>query len=97
MWPPTGATQEVGAQTHGDWVALHRRNFVLGLGSSQGHLGPFGAVLAPFGPTSASMGLFLATFSNNVAADRRHPGVGGPNLVGMSTLARGPFKLSLGP
>ena len=38
-----------------------------------------------------------ATASNRWAADRRHPGVAGPNLVGMSALARGPFGLSLGP
>ena len=31
MWPPTGATQELGAQTHGDRVALHRGPVVLGL------------------------------------------------------------------
>ena len=36
-------------------------------------------------------------FSRNVAADRRHPGVGGPNLVGRSALGRGPSGLSLGP
>ena len=71
--------------------------FSLGLGSFWGHLGPFWAVLASFGPISASRGPLLAIFSNNVAANRRHPGVGGPNLVGMSALARGPFRLSLGP
>ena len=32
-----------------------------------------------------------------MAADRHHPGVGGPNLVGRSALGRGPFGLSLGP
>ena len=31
------------------------------------------------GPFSASMGRFMAIFSSNVAADRRHPGVEGPN------------------
>ena len=97
LWPPTGASWESGAQTHGDRVALRRGTLHLGLGSFWGHLGPFWAVLAPFGPIPASRGPFLAIFSRNVAADRRHPGVGGPNLVGRSALARGPFRPSLGP
>ena len=84
MWPPTGDTRELEAQTHGDRVALRRGTFVLGLGSFGGHLGPFWAVLATFRPILASEGPFLAIFSGNVAADRRHPGVGGPNLVGRS-------------
>ena len=93
MWPPTDATQDMGVQTHGDRVALRNGTFFLGLGSFWGHLGPFWAVLASFGPISASKGPFLAIFSNNVAAHR----VEGPNLVGMSALARGPFRPSLGP
>ena len=32
-----------------------------------------------------------------MAADRRHPGVLGPNSVGWSALGRGTFGLSLGP
>ena len=97
MWPQTAATRELGAQTHSDRVALRRGTFLLGLGLFWGHLGPFGAVLAPFGPILAFKGPFLAIFSSNMAADRRHPGVGGPNLVGRSALGRGPFGLSLGP
>ena len=97
MWLPTVATQELGVQTHGDRVALRRGTLILGVGSIWGHLGPFWAVLASFGPILASKGPFLAIFSNNVAADRRHRGVGGPNLVGRSALARGPFRPSLGP
>ena len=53
--------------------------------------------MAPFGPILASRGPFLAIFSNNVAADWCHLGVGGPNLVGRSALARGPFRPSLRP
>ena len=97
MWPPTGATGELGVQTHGDRVALRNGTFSLGLGSFWGHLGPFWAVLASFGPISASRGSFLAIFSSTVAADQRHQAVGGPNLVGRSALGRGPFGLSLGP
>ena len=97
MWLPTGATQELGVQTHGDRVALRRGTFFLGLVSFWGHVGPFWAVLASLGPVLASWGPFLVTFSNSVAADQRHLGVGGPNLVGRSALARGPFGLSLGP
>ena len=62
-----------------------------------GHLGPFWAVLAPLGPILASTDPIWAIFSGNVAANRRHPGDGGPNLVGRSALGRGPFGLSLGP
>ena len=62
-----------------------------------GILGAFWAVLAPLGPISASRGPFLVIFSRNLATDRRHPGVGGPNLVGRSALGRGPFGASLGP
>ena len=91
MWPPTGATRELGVQTHGDRVALLHAAFFSGLGSFWGHLGPFWAVLASFGPILASRGPFWAIFSNHVAADQLHLGVGGPNLVGMSALARGPF------
>ena len=94
MWPPTTATRELGVQTHGDRVALRNTAFFLGLGSFWGHLGPFWAVLAPFGP---NLDQFWAIFSGNLTADRRHPGVGGPNLVGRSALARGPFRLGLGP
>ena len=97
MWPPTAAKRELGVQTHGDRVALRRGTLFLRLGSFWGHLGAFWAVLAPLGPISASRGPFLAIFSLNVAANRRHPGVGGPNLVGRSALARGPFRPSLGP
>ena len=97
MWPLTAATRALGVQTHGERAALRNAAFFLGLGSFWGHLGPFWAVLASFGPISASWGPFLAIFSNNVAAHRRHPGVGGPNLVGRSALGRGPFVLSLGP
>ena len=97
MWPPTAATRELGVQTHSDRVALRNAAFFLGLGSFWGHLGPFWAVLASFGPILAFKGPFLAIFSNIVAADRHHLGVGGPHLVGMSALARGPFRLSLGP
>ena len=79
MWPPIAATRELGVQTHGDRVALRNGTFFLGLGSFWGHLGPFWAVLASFGPISGSRGPFWAIFSNNVAADWRHPGVGGPN------------------
>ena len=61
------------------------------------HLGPFYAVLAPFEPILASTDPFWAIFSSNVAANQRHPGVGGPNLVGIGALGRGPFGLSLGP
>ena len=96
MWLPTSANGELGVQTHGDRMALRDGTFFLGLGSFWGHLGPFWADLAPCGPILASRGPFFAIFSNNVAADRRHPGVGGPNLVGMSALARGPFRPSLG-
>ena len=96
MWPSTGATLDLGVQTHGDRVALRSGTFFLGLGSFWGHLGPFWAVLAPFGPISASKGPFLAIFSSNVAADWHDPGVGGPNLVGRSALGRGNFGLSLG-
>ena len=56
----------------------------------------FGGIWDPFGPILASKGPFLAIFSSNVAADRRHPGVGGPNLVARSALGRGNFGLSLG-
>ena len=97
MWPPTTATRELGVQTHGDRVALRNAAFFLSLGSFWGHLGPFWAVLAPFGPNLASTDRFWAIFSNNVAADRRHPGVGGPKLVGRSALGRGPFGPSFGP
>ena len=99
MWPPTSATQELGAQTHGDRVALHRGTFVLGLRPFWGYVGPFGAVLASGGlwPHFGLLGPILAIFSSDVAADRRHPGVGGPNLVGRTALGRGPFGLSLGP
>ena len=97
MWPPTAATRDLGVQTHGDRVALCNGTFFLGLGSFWGHLGPFWAILAPFGPISASTDPFRAIFSSYVAADRRHPGVGGPNLLGRSALARGPFRPSLGP
>ena len=97
MRPPTGATRELGAQTHDTRVALHSGSIVLALGSFRGHLGPFGAVLAPFCPISASRGPFWPFFSSNTAADWCHPGVGGPNLVGMSALGRGSFALSLGP
>ena len=93
MWPPTGANRELETQTHGDRVGLRRGTFFLGLGSFWGHLGPVWAVLASFGPISASRGPFLAIFSNNVAADRRHPGVGGPNLVGLSS---GPRQAKFG-
>ena len=66
-----------------------------------GHFGGiwalFGLFWPLFGPISASKGPFLAIFSRNVAADRRHPGVGGPNLVGRTALGRGNFGLSLGP
>ena len=78
-------------------MALRRGTLHLGLGSLWGHLGPFWADLAPCGPISASRGPFLAIFGNSVVADRRHPGVGGPNLVGRSAFARGPFRPSLGP
>ena len=78
MWPPTGATRELGVQTHGDRVALRNGTFFLGLGSFWGHLGPFGADLAPRGPILASRGPFWAIFSSFVAADRRRPGVRGP-------------------
>ena len=97
MWPLTAATRKLGVQTHDDRVALCNAAFFLGLGSFWGHLGPFWAILTPFGPISASKGPFLAIFSSNVAADWRHPGVGGPNLVGRTALGRGPFGLSLGP
>ena len=63
LWSPSGATRELGAQTHGDRVALRDGTFFLGLGAFFGHLGPFWAVLASFGPISASrgpFGLFLA-------------------------------------
>ena len=96
-WPPTAATREVGIQTHGDRVALRNTAFFLSLGSFWGHLSPFRAVLAPFGPNLASTDPFWAIFSGNLAADRRHPGVGGPNLVGRSALGRGPFGVSFGP
>ena len=71
VWSPTGATRELGVQTHGDRVALRRGTLLLGLGSFWGHLGPFWAVLASFGPIWASWGPFLAIFRNNVAADWR--------------------------
>ena len=96
FWP-TAATRELGVQTHGDRVALRRGTLHLGLGSFWGHLGPFWTDLAPFGPISATNDPFLAIFSSTVAADRRHPGVGGPNLVGRTALGRGNFGLSLGP
>ena len=48
MWPPTGTTRELGGQTHGDRVALHRGPFVLGLRPFWGHLGQFQAVFGPF-------------------------------------------------
>ena len=78
-------------------MALHNGTFFLGLVSFWGHLGPFWAALAPFGPILASKGPFLAIFSSNVAANRRHPGVRGPNLVGRTALGRENFGLSLGP
>ena len=62
MRPSTNAARELGAQTHGDRVALHSGIIVPGLGSLWGHLGPFWAIL-----------------SSNVAVDRRHLGVEGPN------------------
>ena len=79
MWPPTAATRELGVQTHGDRVALRNGTFFLDLGSFWGNLGQFWAVLALFGPISASKGPLLAIFGNSVVADRRQPGVGGPN------------------
>ena len=94
MGPLTAATRELGVQTHGDRVALRNAAFSLGLGSFWGHLGPF---WAHFGPILASRGPYLAIFSSMVAADRRPPGVGGPNLVGRTALGRGKFGLSLGP
>ena len=96
MWPPTAATRELGSKHMVIGWLYVTQPFFLGLGSFWGHLGPFWAVLAPFGPILVSRGLLLAIFSNNVAAGRHHQ-VGGPNLVGMSALARGPFKISLGP
>lgn len=39
-------------------VALHMGTFVLGLRPLWGHLGPFRAVSAPFGPISAFWGPF---------------------------------------
>ena len=76
----TGATRELGAQTHGDRVALHRGTFGVILGAFEPIWGCFGPFLAHF----SLQGPILAIFSSNLAADRRHPGVGGPNLVGMS-------------
>ena len=64
MWPPTGTTRELGAQTHGDRVALHSGTFVLGLVSFGGKRGPLGLFLAHFG----LQGPILAIFSSNVAA-----------------------------
>ena len=58
MWPLTGATRELGVQTHGDRVALGNRTFFLGLGSFWGHLGPFWAVLAHFGLLGPIVGHF---------------------------------------
>ena len=87
MWPPTGATWELGVQTHGDRVALRNGTFFLGLGSFWGHLGPFWAVLTSFGPILASTDPFGAIFSGNVAADRRQPGSWGPKRGGSDRLS----------
>ena len=93
MWPPTGATWELRAQTHVNRVALHRETFVQG---SDTILGAFRPILGCFGPFLAHFGLqgpILAIFSSKLAADWRHTGVGGPNLLGRSALGRRPFGL----
>ena len=86
MWPPTGATQELGLQTHGDRVALRNGTFSLGLGSFGGHLGPFGTALAHFWP-------FLAVLWTPNGAGRES---GAQTHGDRVALCRGTLHLGLG-
>ena len=60
VWSPTGATQELGVQTHSDRVALCKGTFFLGLASFWGHLGCFGLFWDHFGLMGSNFWPFLA-------------------------------------